>query len=45
MLLVDRVQHLDDRALQDFVLQRRDPERPSSASGLGMYESNDGFAR
>jgi hypothetical protein len=30
VLLVDRVQHLDERPLKDLVLQRRDPERPQS---------------
>jgi len=29
--LVDRVEHLDDRALQDLVLQRGDPKWPLSA--------------
>jgi hypothetical protein len=28
VLLVDGVQHLDERALEDLVLQRGDPERP-----------------
>ena len=28
VLLIDRVQHLDNRPLQDLVLQRSDPERP-----------------
>jgi hypothetical protein len=35
ILLVDRVQHLDDRALDDLVLQRRDPERSLLTVGLG----------
>ena len=33
--LVDGVQHLHHRALDDLVLQRGDPERPLPAVGLG----------
>ena len=31
VLLVDGVQHLDHRPLEDLVLQRGDPERPQAA--------------
>ena len=37
VLLVDRVQHLDHRPLEDLVLQRGDPERPQPPVGL-RYE-------
>jgi hypothetical protein len=33
--LVDRVQHLDHRPLEELVLQRRDPERPLPPVPLG----------
>jgi hypothetical protein len=33
--LVDGVQHLDHRALDDLVLQRCDPERPLPPVGFG----------
>jgi hypothetical protein len=35
VFLVDRVQHLDQRALDDLVLQRRDAERAFSTIRLG----------
>jgi hypothetical protein len=35
VLLVDRVQHLDDRPLKDLVLQRRDSERSQPPVRLG----------
>ena len=43
--LVNGVQHLDDGALDDLVLQRGDPERPKPPSALGMYTLRDGLAR
>ena len=43
--LVDGVQHLHHRALDDLVLQRGDAERRCRPSGLGMYCRLDGFAR
>jgi hypothetical protein len=39
VLLVDRAQHLDDRSLDDLVLQRRDPERSFPTVGLGDEHS------
>jgi len=40
VLLVDRVQHLDDRALDDLVLHRGDPERAHAPVGLGDERSS-----
>ena len=43
--LMDRIQYLHHRPLEEFVLKRGDPERPSRPSGFGMYALRDGFAR
>jgi hypothetical protein len=39
ILLVDRVHHLDHRALDDLVLHRRDAKRSLSTVGLGDVRS------
>src|SRR4029079_6495828 len=41
VLLVDRVQHVDDRTLNDLVLQRRYPDRPLSAVRLRYVNTSD----
>jgi hypothetical protein len=43
ILLVDRVQHLDDRSLDDLVFQRRHSDRPLSAIRLRDEDSSDGL--
>ena len=43
--LVDGVEHLDDGALDDLVLQRGNPERPQPPCAFGMYTLRDNFAR
>ena len=46
IFLVDRVQDLDHRSLNDLVLQRGDAQRPLAVHPVsGMYRRRDGSAR